>query len=123
MNEKNTYSYSTQENKEIQKIRDKYIVQSERDTNLERLRSLDASVHSKATALSVAVGIIGALILGAGMSCIMVWSDKMFVTGIILGVIGIIITVIAYPVYKIKSEKMRQKIAPEILKITDELMK
>ncbi len=123
MNEKNTYSYSTQENKEIQKIRDKYIGQSERDTKLERLRSLDASVHSKATALSVAVGIIGALILGAGMSCIMVWSDKMFVTGIILGVIGIIITVIAYPVYKIKSEKMRQKIAPEILKITDELMK
>ncbi len=123
MNEKNTYSYSAQENKEIKKIRDKYTGPEERETKLEQLRRLDASVHNKAAALSLAVGIIGALLLGIGMSCVLVWADKMFIPGIILGIIGIAITVLAYPIYKIKSEKIRKEIAPVILKITDELIK
>ena len=125
MNEKKkySYSYSAQENKEIKRIREKYTEPSERETKLEQLRRLDESVNKSAMAVALTVGILGALILGFGMSCIMVWSDKLFVPGIIFGIIGIIISVLAYPIYKIKAEKKRKEIAPLILKLTDELIK
>ena len=125
MNEKKkySYSYSAQENKEIKRIREKYTEPSERETKLEQLHRLDESVTKSAMAVSLTVGILGALILGFGMSCIMVWSEKMFVPGIIFGIIGIIISVLAYPIYKIKAEKKRKEIAPLILKLTDELIK
>lgn len=125
MNEKKTYSYSysAAENKEIKRIREKYTEPDERETKLDQLRRLDASVHNKAAALALTIGIIGALILGFGMSCVMVWAEKMFVAGIIFGVVGIVIAILAYPAYKAKSEKLRKEIAPVILKITDELMK
>lgn len=125
MKEKKTYSYSysAAENREIKKIREKYTEPNERETKLEQLRRLDESVTKSAMAVSLTVGILGALILGFGMSCVMVWSDKMFVPGIVLGIIGIVISVLAYPIYKIKAEKKRKEIAPLILKLTDELMK
>ncbi len=118
-----THSYSAAENLEIKRIRDKYSEPDKNEANLVQLRKLDASVHSKAAAFSVSAGIIGALLLGAGMSCVMVWQDNLFVPSIILGISGIIITVLAYPLYKIKADKARKKIAPVILKITDELLK
>lgn len=125
MNEKKkySYSYSAQENKEIKRIRDKYTEPDERETKLEQLRRLDESVTKSAMAVSLTVGILGALILGLGMSCIMVWSEKLFIPGIVIGIIGLIITVLAYPIYKIKAEKKRKEIAPLILKLTDELIK
>ena len=123
MNEKKTYSYSysAAENKEIKRIRDKYTEPDAREAKLEQLRRLDASVHNKATAAALAVGIIGALILGFGMSCVMVYNR--LVVGITVGIIGIITTILAYPVYKIRAEKIRKEIAPAVLKLTDELIK
>lgn len=123
MNEKKTYSYSysAAENKEIKRIRDKYTEPDEREAKLEQLRRLDASVHNKSAALSLAVGIIGALILGFGMSCVMVYN--WLVVGITVGILGLIITILAYPVYKIRAEKIRKEIAPAVLKLTDELIK
>lgn len=125
MNEKKTYyySYSASENKEIKRIRDKYISSDESESKLEQLRRLDASVHNTAAVVALSVGIIGALILGFGMSCVMVWADNMFVQGIVIGIIGIIITALAYPIYKITLKKRRKKIAPIIIKLTDELLK
>lgn len=125
MNEKKTYSYSYSsiENQEILRIREKYTETDKRGSKLEQLRKLDASVHKKATAVSIAIGIIGTLILGFGMSCVTVWNEKMFVPGIIFGLIGIAGIVFAYPIYKRTAEKKRKEIAPLILKITDELLK
>lgn len=125
MNEKKkySYSYSAAENKEIKRIREKYTEPDERETKLEQLRRLDESVNKSAMAVALTVGILGALILGFGMSCVMVWTDKMFVPGIVIGLIGLIITVLAYPIYKIKAEKKRKEIAPLILKLTEELIK
>ncbi len=125
MNEKKTYSYSysADSNKEVQRIREKYTTPDERESKLEQLRRLDESVNKSAMAVALTIGILGALILGFGMSCVMVWTDKMFVPGIVIGLIGLIITVLAYPIYKIKAEKKRKEIAPLIIKLTDELMK
>lgn len=123
MNEKKTYScsYSAQENKEIKKIRDKYTEPNEKEAKLSQLRKLDASVHNKAMALSLSVGIIGSLVLGFGMSCILVFD--WIIAGIFSGIIGAAIMVLAYPLYKTHFEKLRKKAAPLILKLTDELLK
>ena len=53
----------------------------------------------------------------------MVWADKLFIPGIVIGVIGIAAVLVAYPVYTHITKKQREKIAPEILRLTEELMK
>ena len=67
--------------------------------------------------------IIGILLLGIGMSCSMVWADKWFLQGIVIGVIGIIGISSAYPIYTRITRKQREKLAPEIVRLTDELLK
>lgn len=116
-----SYTYSAKQQEEIKKIREKY-VPKEAD-KMEQLRRLDASVTHKANIISMAAGIIGALLLGIGMSCCMVWGGVLFVVGIIVGVIGIAVVLSAYPLYNHVAKKEREKIAPEIIRLTDELMK
>ena len=115
-----SYTYSAKEQEEIKKIREKYIPK-EAD-KMEQLRRLDESVTRKGTVISLVVGIIGALILGTGMSMCMVWTE-LFVLGIIVGIVGIVMVSAAYPLYSYVTKKEREKIAPEIIRLTDELMK
>jgi hypothetical protein len=51
----------------------------------------------------------------------MVWADKYFIIGIVVGITGIAILVAAYPLFVHITKKQREKIAPEILKLTEEL--
>ena len=46
-----------------------------------------------------------------------------FIPCIIIGLVGIVIFAMAYPVYQKVLKKEREKIAPEIIRLTDELMK
>ncbi len=115
-----SYTYSAKEQEEIKKIREKY-VPKEAD-KMEQLRRLDESVTRKGTVISLVVGIIGALVLGTGMSMCMVWTE-LFVLGIIVGIVGIVMVSAAYPLYNYVTKKEREKIAPEIIRLTDELMK
>ena len=121
MNKDNfSYTYSAKEQEEIRKIREKYVA---KETNkMEQLRRLDESVTKKGTAISLIAGIAGTLILGTGMSMCMVWTE-LFVPGIIVGVLGIALVSVAYPIYNYVTKKERNKIAPEIIRLTDELMK
>ena len=116
-----SYTYSAKQQEEIKKIREKYL--SKEADKMEQLRRLDESVTRKGTGVSLIVGTIGALVMGFGMSCCMVWSDKLFVLGIVIGVVGIALICAAYPVYSYVMKKERAKIAPEIIRLTDELMK
>lgn len=115
-----SYTYSAKEQEELKRIRKKYMPAEDK---MEQLRRLDNSVTQKGTILALIVGIIGTLILGIGMCCTMVWSDKWFVPGIIIGVVGIGMIALAYPLYLRITKKEREKIAPEIMRLTDELMK
>lgn len=115
------YTYSSAQQKEIQRIRQKYMPKE--DDKMEQLRRLDESVTRKGTIVSLIMGIAGALTLGFGMSCVMVWAGSWFIPGIIIGVAGIVITAAAYPLYVHITKKEREKIAPEIIRLTDELMK
>ncbi len=120
-NESFEYTYSAPEQEEIRRIREKYMPKDEREQKLEQLRRLDASVTEKATALSLALGILSTLVMGVGMCCCLVWTEY-FVLGIVVGCTGIGGIAAAYPVYKRTAEKERQRVAPEILRLTEELM-
>ena len=126
-----TYTYSAKEQDELRKIREKYIAPTQSENKMEQLRRLDASVTQKATSVSIALGIIGALILGFGMSLAMTELGAIFgtertvamIVGIVIGIVGIILVCLAYPTYNRIVKKEREKIAPEIMRLTDELMK
>ena len=118
-----TYTYSAKEQEEIKKIRGKYTPPTKGETSMEQLRRLDKSAAKGATVVSLIVGIISALILGIGMSCIMVWGDALFIPGILIGVVGIVGVIAAYPIYNIMVKRKREKLAPEIMRLSDELMK
>ena len=117
------------EQDEIRRIRQKY--QAQKEDGISRLRKLDAKVSQKATMVSLVLGVVGALVMGSGMSLIMTdMGEILEVTGIVgmfvgifIGVIGIILIALAYPVYSKVLEKEREKIAPEILRLTEELLK
>lgn len=120
-NETFSYTYSSKQQEEIKNIRQKYLPKEE--DKMEQLRRLDQSTTNKGMVVSLIIGIISALVLGAGMCCTMVWTDKLFVPGIIIGCIGIIGIAAAYPLYSYITKKQREKLAPEIIRLTDELMK
>ena len=115
------YTYSAEQQEEIKNIRKKYIPVEEDKMAL--LKQMDQRVYQKATAVSLISGIIGTLIMGFGMSCVMVWKDTLFIPGIILGIVGIAVLSVAYPLYNRTLQKEREKIAPEIIRLTDELMR
>ena len=116
-----TYNYSSSQRAEIKSIREKYIPKEE--DKMERLRRLDESATKPGTIAALAVGILGTLVLGVGMCCTMVWAEQWFIPGIIIGVVGIFGVMSAYPLYSRITKKRREKIAPEILRLTGELMK
>lgn len=116
-----TYTYSAKERSELEKIRSKY--EKREETPLERVRRLDKSVTGRATVISLILGIVGTLVMGVGMCCCMVWADKLFIPGIAIGLLGIVLVVLAYPAYNAAVAARRRKLAPEILRLTDELIK
>lgn len=123
------FTYSAKEQEELKKIRQKY--QPQEEEKMDKLRRLDAEVTQKATTVSLVIGIMGALILGTGMSLIMTDFGKYFglegtagmMTGVLIGIAGIVCVCAAYPVYHHVLKREREKIAPEILRLTEELMK
>lgn len=133
MENKETFklTYSAKEQDEIKAIRKKYAAPEEAEDKMAQLRRLDASVTQKAQAVSLVFGVIGALLLGTGMSLTMsefskilgAYEDMAMLLGIVIGIAGIVLVSLAYPLYNRIVKKEREKIAPEIIRLTDELMK
>ena len=123
------YTYSANEQEEIKRIRQKY--QPQEEDKMSRLRRLDEKVTQKATSVSLVIGIVGALVMGTGMSLVMTDLGTVLgmldiismVVGVITGLLGIVLVALAYPVYNNVLKKEREKVAPEILNLTEELMK
>ena len=122
MNQENTfeYEYSAKKQKEIEEIKKKYLPKEE--DKMETLRKLDQSVERKGTMYSVIIGVIGTLILGTGMSITMVASAAWMVPGIVIGIVGMAIVGIAYPIFIKVTRDQRKKIAPQIIALTEELL-
>jgi len=120
------YTYSAQQKREVEEIRKKYLPKEE--DKMEQLRRLHSIPTRKAQAASIAVGVLGTLILGTGMSLCMTdlgaaLGHLAMVIGILVGILGLVMVALAYPLYNIVLRKERQRIAPEILRLSEELLK
>ncbi|MBQ2901490.1 MAG: hypothetical protein IJE49_06530 [Agathobacter sp.] len=113
------YTYSAEQQAEIEKIKSKYLPKA--DDKLEQLRKLDASVTKKGTVIGLIMGIMGCLAFGGGMSLVLVGGMDWLLPSIVLGIIGVAAMVFAYPTYKKITEQERERIAPQILALTEEL--
>ena len=129
MNNENTfsYTYSAKENEEVQRIRDRYTQTSR--TEMDELKELDAKVHRPANVFAYSFGSISAIIMGTGMSLVMTdigadigIADAM-VTGVIVGIIGMLMVIANYPIYKRILGSRRKKYADEIMALSDNIMK
>ena len=111
----------------VQNIRSQYTENPH--TELDMLKALDTKVKKPANVFAYAYGSVSAVVMGAGMSLVMtdvsetVGIQNPMVCGIVIGIAGILLICIAYPAYLQVVKKERKKIAPEILRLTDELMK
>lgn len=126
MEHKETFkmTYSAQQQQEVENIRRKYLPSEA--SKLDQLRALDKAVTRKATARSISLGVAGCLILGAGMSLVMsefgAWVGAAATPlGIGLGLAGMAMLAAAFPIYHRVLRREREKIAPEILRLSDEL--
>ena len=115
-------SYSAREQEEVRRILEKSTAPPEGESKMDRLRRLDQGVARKATIRSLVVGILSSLVMGTGMSMCMVFMGIWFIPGIIIGCVGLAGVCMAYPVYLHLLRKERERIAPEILALTAELM-
>ena len=119
------YTYSSQRQKEVEEIRSAYLPKEE--DKMTALRRLHAIPTQKAQAASLAVGVIGTLLLGTGMSLCMTdigaaLGNLALIIGIMIGLAGIALISAAYPVFNRVLKKERERIAPEILRLSDELI-
>lgn len=120
------YTYSAAQRQEVEHIRKKYLPKEE--DKMEQLRRLHYSASRKARSSSITVGVIGALIMGTGMSLVMTELGNLvgglaLVAGIAVGLTGMALVACAWPVYKSVLKKERERIAPEVLRLTEELLK
>lgn len=111
----------------VQKIRTQYT--EKENTQLDELKALDAKVKRPANVFAYVFGSISAIIMGAGMSLVMtdigsyIGMESPMVPGIIVGVIGMIMAIINYPVYKKILNVRRNKYADEVMALSDKIMK
>lgn len=111
------YTYQSKEKTEVLKIRNKYITE---ENKLDTLKKLDKKVSMPGTIISIISGIIGTLIFGVGMCYSTVWEN--IYLGAIIGVAGLLIMGLAYPLNTIITNSRKKKFAPEIIRLSDEII-
>lgn len=111
----------------VQKIRTQYT--EKENSQLEQLQALDAKVKKPANVFSYVFGSIGAVVMGAGMSLVMTdigatvgIADPML-PGIVIGIVGMFMTIINYPIYKRILSSRRKKYADKIIALSERIMK
>ena len=116
-----SYNYSAARNKEVESIRRKYMPHEE--SKLERLKRLDLRVQMAGTIESLCFGIVGALVFGIGMCFFLdVFAGAAWLTALLM-VLGAVIMIPAYPIYRRIARKTKKDLTPEILRLSEEIMK
>ncbi len=111
----------------VQKIRTQYT--EKQHTELDALKELDARVKRPANVFAYIYGSVSAIIMGAGMSLVMteigatIGLANAMIPGIAIGVVGMGMALSTYPIYKKMLNARKKKYAPEILKLSEKIMK
>ena len=109
-----------------QKIRAQYTERT--TTELDELRKLDAKVKRPANVFAYVFGSLSAIIMGSGMSLVMtdigaaIGITSALVPGIAIGVVGLGMALLTYPMYKGILGNRKKKYGAEILKLSDKIM-
>ncbi|MGN1307303.1 MAG: dihydropteridine reductase [Faecousia sp.] len=110
----------------VQKIRTQYT--EKEHTQLDALRKLDAKVKRPANVFAYVFGAISAIIMGCGMSLVMtdigatLGMHSTMAPGIVIGVVGLLLTIINYPLYQRILNRRKKKYAEQIMKLSDKIM-
>ena len=113
----------------VQKIRTQYMEKNSSEKNLDLLRELDAEVKRPANVFGYVFGSISAIIMGAGMSLVMtdigqqLGISNTMPLGIVVGIIGMFMAIVNYPIYKSILSSRKEKYADRILELSEKLMK
>lgn len=114
----NNYTPNAQDQKKAENIRRSYI--SREESKIEQLKALDGKVKAPGRITGIVLGVVGALVMGAGMSFVTVWDNM--VTGLALGIPGLVVAAAAYPIYSAITNRRRQKYADKIIALSDEVI-
>jgi len=110
----------------VQKIRTQYV--EKEHTQLDELKALDSKVRKPANVFAYVFGSLSAIVMGTGMSLIMtdigtqLGMTETMLPGIVIGVIGMVMAIVNYPVYKRILASRKKKYAAAILDLSDRLM-
>ena len=115
------YQYSAEKNKEAAEIRERYLEKKE-ESPIERLRALDSKARKAGILESLILGIIGCLIFGVAMCFglgvfgIAKWAAAP------IGIIGALLMLPAYPLFRRINRKKKEELAPEILELSEKIL-
>lgn len=110
----------------VQKIRTQYAEKS--DSKLDELKKLDTKVKRPANVFAYIFGSVGAIVMGSGMSLVMtdigsvIGVDNTMTTGVLIGIVGMLMAIINYPIYKRLLSTRRKKYADSIMQLSDSIM-
>ena len=110
----------------VEKIRTKYV--EKKDSSLDELRKLDRKVKAPAEVFAYIFGSISALIMGAGMSLVMtdvanmLGLGDMTVPGIAVGVVGMVLAIVNYPIYKGILNSRKKKYSEQVIALSNKIL-
>ena len=106
---------------DIENIINKYLPKEE--SKMDILKNLDSRVQTAGMTEGLTVGIVGCLIFGIGICFgLDVLQGADWLTLLFCG-IGVVTMIPAYPIYKRIAKKTKEKLTPEILRLSDEIIK
>ena len=111
----------------VEKIRSQYT--QAQYTELDALKALDAKVKKPARVFGFTYGGIGTIVMGAGMSLVMtdigaiLGMGDTLVPGILVGIVGMVMALTTYPIYKKILNSRKKKYAGQIMELSDRITK
>ena len=113
---------TNQEMKNVEQIRRQYEQTTQEKTAFDQLKELDRKVKLPTEIFGYTFGSVGALVLGTGMTMAMGLIGGGMVIGIAIGVVGIVMMSINYPIYQKILKSRKNKYAKQIFALSDLLM-
>ena len=114
-----SYTYSAACNQEVLNIRKKYLPREE--TKLEELKRLDRKVQNSGVAEGLCAGLVGCLTFGLGLCLAMEVIGHTVWLGVVLGLVGAVGILAAFPVYRKLFNRAKAQYTPRILELAAQL--
>ena len=113
------YQATERDQRRTEGIRRQYLAREE--NKMEQLQKLDSKVKSPGKIIASIIGVVGALVMGYGMSLVMV--SGVMTTGIAIGVAGMVVALVAYPIYALITNSRKKKYAAEIMRLSNDVIR